>query len=147
MIEASRFRRIFIDQKFSPFPEAESKEKHGLWDPMPELTITSRYVHSRVDSNTFFMGNPMPGSTLTLCQSRLYPPVRDLFSLCLIYTVTVLPVSSSMEILLIDSHSSFFYKTPFCASFCLIIACKFLSFVSRNRFSPLFLCLCSLVCG
>ena len=24
------------------------------------------------------MGNPMPESTLILCQSRLYPPVRDL---------------------------------------------------------------------
>jgi hypothetical protein len=60
-----------------PFPptttEAESKEKHGVWDPMPELTITSPYA--RVDSNTFTMGNPMPESTLTLCQSRL--PVRD----------------------------------------------------------------------
>ncbi len=33
-------------------------------------------VHSRVDSNTFTMGNPMPQSTLALCQSRLYPPVR-----------------------------------------------------------------------
>ncbi len=44
---------------------------------MPELTITSPYVHSRVDSNTFTMGNPMPEPTLTLCQSQLYPPVRD----------------------------------------------------------------------
>ncbi len=44
---------------------------------MPELTITSPFVHSRVDSNTFTMGNPMPGSTLTLCQSQLYPPDRD----------------------------------------------------------------------
>jgi hypothetical protein len=52
--------------------EAEFKEKRGLWDPMPELTITSPYVHSRVDSNTFTMGNAMPESTLTLCQSRLY---------------------------------------------------------------------------
>jgi hypothetical protein len=61
-------------------PEAESKEKHGVWDPMPELTITSPYVHSRVDYNAFTMdiGNPMPESTLTLCQSRLYPLVRDL---------------------------------------------------------------------
>ncbi len=43
---------------------------------MPELTtyniyytyilhITSTYVNSRVDSNTFTMGNPMPESTLT----------------------------------------------------------------------------------
>ncbi len=29
-------------------------------------------------STTFTMGNTMPESTLTLCQSRLYPPVRDL---------------------------------------------------------------------
>ncbi len=40
--------------------EAESKEKQGVWDPMPELTIISPYVNSRVDSNTFNMGNPMP---------------------------------------------------------------------------------------
>ncbi len=46
---------------------------------MPELArITSPYVHFRVDSNTFIMGNPMPESILTLCQGRLYPPVRDL---------------------------------------------------------------------
>ena len=64
----------------SPFKrnEAESKEKLAVWDRMLELTITSPYVH-RVDSNTFtcVMGNPMPESTLTLRQSRLYPPVRD----------------------------------------------------------------------
>jgi hypothetical protein len=49
--------------------KAESKEKHGAWSPTPELTITSPYVHSRVDSSTFPMGNPIPESTLTLCQS------------------------------------------------------------------------------
>ncbi len=53
---------------------------------MPELTITSPYVHSSADSkNTFTMGlgNPMSESTLTLCQSRLYPKVRDfVFGLC-----------------------------------------------------------------
>ncbi len=59
-----------------PRTEAESTEKHGVEDPMPELTITLPYVHSRVDSNTFTMGigqpyagvdlNPMPDSTLTL---------------------------------------------------------------------------------
>ena len=47
--------------------EAVSKEKHGEWDPMPEFSITSPYVHSKVDSNTFTMGNPMPKSI----------PVRD----------------------------------------------------------------------
>ncbi len=45
--------------------EAESKEKHGVWDPMPELTTSSPYV----DSNTYTC-NPMPDSTLTLGQSR-----------------------------------------------------------------------------
>jgi hypothetical protein len=45
---------------------AESKEKHGVWDPIPELAIiTSPYVHSRVDSSTLTMGNPMTESTLT----------------------------------------------------------------------------------
>ncbi len=57
-------------------PEAESKEKHGVWDPLPELTITSPFVDSRADSNTYTMGKPMPESTLTPCQSRLCPQVR-----------------------------------------------------------------------
>jgi hypothetical protein len=70
---------LFINWQFGTQlrTEAESKEKHGVWDPIPELTLTSSYVHSRVDSNTFTVGNPMPESTLTLCHSRLYPPVRD----------------------------------------------------------------------
>ncbi len=52
--------------------EVESKEKHGVWGPMPESTITSPYVHTLVDFNTFTMGNPMPESTLTL-ESTLSP--------------------------------------------------------------------------
>jgi hypothetical protein len=48
--------------------EAESKDKHDVWDPMMELTISSPYVNSRVDSNTFTMGNPMPESTLSPSQ-------------------------------------------------------------------------------
>ncbi len=52
--------------------------------------ITSPYVHSRVDSNTFTMGNPMPESTLTLCQSRLYPSVRDFgFGLCSLLCIAI----------------------------------------------------------
>ncbi len=41
--------------------EAESKENmvYGTL-PMPELTIASHYVHSRVDSNTFTMGIGQP---------------------------------------------------------------------------------------
>ncbi len=113
----SRMRKKIQIKNFPPLPTvllnnrcihtlaiwAESKEKHGVWDPatgplpriwgallvskdrrqlfvtswwdpMPELTITitSLYVHSRVYSKTFTMGNPTPESTLTLCQSRLY---------------------------------------------------------------------------
>ncbi len=33
---------------------------------------------AKVDYNKFTMGNPIPESTLTLCQSRLYSTVRDL---------------------------------------------------------------------
>jgi hypothetical protein len=39
--------------------------------PMSELTTTSPYVHSRVDSNTLTMGNPMPELTVQ------YSPCRD----------------------------------------------------------------------
>ncbi len=63
------------------------------WDPMPVSTITSPYVHSRVDSNTFTMGNAMPQSTLTQCYSQFYPPVRDL-NMDLVYGFfTVLEIS------------------------------------------------------
>ncbi len=49
------------------------KENHGCMGPCAgvDYNLTSPYVHSRVDSNSFTMGNPMPESTLTLCQSRL----------------------------------------------------------------------------
>ncbi len=46
--------------------EAESKEKHGEWDPMPELTIASPYVLSRVDSNTLTMGIGQPYARVDL---------------------------------------------------------------------------------
>ncbi len=59
-----------IEGESTILSETESKEKHGVWDSMPELTMTSPYVPSGVGSYTFTMGNPMPGSTLTLCQSR-----------------------------------------------------------------------------
>ncbi len=52
-------------------------EKHGVWDPMTELPITSFYVDSRLQRRLQHMnhGKPMPESTLALCHSRLYPPV------------------------------------------------------------------------
>jgi hypothetical protein len=44
--------------------EAESKEKYGVWDPMPELTITPHFV----DPNTCTIRNPKPESTLSPSQ-------------------------------------------------------------------------------
>jgi hypothetical protein len=57
--------------------EAESKDNmvYGTLR-RTELTITSPCVFSRVYSNTFTMVNPMPESTLTLWQRRLYTPDR-----------------------------------------------------------------------
>ncbi len=68
---------------FVDLTEAESKEKHACcMGPYAGATITSPDVHSRVDSNTFTTGIP-PESNLNLCQSRLYPLVRDFgFGLC-----------------------------------------------------------------
>jgi len=68
-----------------PRPNPKKNMVYGTWDPMPAFTITSPYVHSRVDSNAVTMRqhyarvdlNPMPESTLTLCQSRPYLPVKD----------------------------------------------------------------------
>ncbi len=48
--------------------ETESKETHGVWDPIPELTKTSPYVHFRVDTSTSTMCNPMPELTLSSSQ-------------------------------------------------------------------------------
>ncbi len=58
------------------FPESWGRIQRKTWCMGPELTITSPYVHSRVDSITFTTGNQMPESTWTLCQSRLYPQSR-----------------------------------------------------------------------
>jgi hypothetical protein len=49
---------------------------------MPVLTITSPYVHARVNSNTFTMGNPMqsrpmPESTLSPSQGLWIWPLES----------------------------------------------------------------------
>jgi hypothetical protein len=48
---------------FEHYGRIQRKKKNGVWDPMPELT--SPYVHSIVDFNTFtmHMGNPMLKAT------------------------------------------------------------------------------------
>ncbi len=51
-----------------PHSEAESKEKHGVCDPMPELTINLTLYHSRPESTS----THLPWATL--CQSQPYPP-------------------------------------------------------------------------
>jgi hypothetical protein len=88
--------------------EAESKEKYSVWDPMPELSIISPYVDARVDSDTFNMGNPMPESTLTLCQSRLHPPVRGL-GLWAPYTKHAIYCSNRKKILKIRIYKDLCY--------------------------------------
>ena len=59
-----------INTKSKIYTEAKSKEKHGVWDPMPELTITSPYVYFRLQHIYYGQPyaivelNPMPESTL-----------------------------------------------------------------------------------
>ncbi len=61
------------------------------------------------------MGNPMPESTLTLCQSRLHPAVRDLgFGLCIKPGLEI-SLSLSLEINHVASNT-FLTKTDFHAS-------------------------------
>jgi hypothetical protein len=51
--------------------EAKSKEKNGVWNLRP-MTMTSAYDQLGSRIHTFTMGgNPLPESTLTLCQSKL----------------------------------------------------------------------------
>ncbi len=68
------------------------------------MTITSTYVDSRVDSNT---GNPcMTESILTLCKSRLYPPVRDfrIWPLYCVFSESDVRVSYLNKALCDDAH-------------------------------------------
>jgi hypothetical protein len=68
----------------------EPKEKHGVWDPMPELAATSPYVHSRVDSQNIYHGqpyatvemNPMPVSTLSPSQGLWIWPLGPFQDRC-----------------------------------------------------------------
>jgi hypothetical protein len=60
---------------------AESKEKHGVWDPVLNLTITSLYVDSRVLQHMYHVQtyarvdvNLMTESTLSPSQGlRIWP--------------------------------------------------------------------------
>ncbi len=68
LLQQKKINVVFV-RKVEPCgePEAESKEKHGVWDPMPVLTITtSPYVHCRVQST---LPTHLPWAWVTLCQS------------------------------------------------------------------------------
>ncbi len=92
-LKSSGLRRFFSTQEYFYLSSYVLYNKYnsqiviikGIWiqretwcmGPNAGVDLTSPYVVSRVDTNTFTMGNPLPESTLTLCQSRLYRPVRD----------------------------------------------------------------------
>ncbi len=69
-ISKSKPKKFSFLCTFHVITEANPKGKHCVWDPTPELTISSPFVHSNVDSNTSTMGNPKPEWTFTLCQSQ-----------------------------------------------------------------------------
>ncbi len=48
--------------------------RRNSWCMGPYLSL---FICITPESNTFTISNSLPESTLTLCQSRLYPPVRD----------------------------------------------------------------------
>ncbi len=54
--------------------EAESKEKRGVWDSMPELTITSPYV----DSKQMYHGQPYARVDFILLQSGTWDLASEL---------------------------------------------------------------------
>ncbi len=54
------------------------KKNLGYMGPHAGVDYTSPYGPIPESTpNTFTMGNPIPELTLTICQSRLYPPVKD----------------------------------------------------------------------
>ncbi len=64
---------VFKNTGIEPI-EAKPKGKHSVWDSMPELTITTPYVQSRVDSNTFTI---VQHST-----APSYPSIENSFNGC-----------------------------------------------------------------
>jgi hypothetical protein len=58
--------------------EAEFKDKHGVWDPIPWLSTLFR-LQDRLQHIYHGIGQPYAKVDLNpTCQGRLYPPVRDL---------------------------------------------------------------------
>ncbi len=58
--------------------EAESKEKHGVWDPMPELTIPSTLCPLQSRFQHIYHGQPYARVDLnSYARVDFIPPVRD----------------------------------------------------------------------
>jgi hypothetical protein len=75
IIQIMRESRVFLELCGVVWrTEAESKEKHRVWDPYAGVDYDLHLCRLQ----HIYHGQPIPESTLTLCQSRLYPPVRDL---------------------------------------------------------------------
>jgi hypothetical protein len=65
---------------FWEMSEAESKEKHDVWDSyaVVDYNLTLSLPQSQLHHIYHRQPYAMHESTLTLCQSRLYPPVKGL---------------------------------------------------------------------
>jgi hypothetical protein len=60
-LKKSRFR-VFDAKGVYTILRPNQKKKHGVWDPIPELTITTPYV----DSKTFTLGSEQPYARVDL---------------------------------------------------------------------------------
>ncbi len=86
-------KKFSINKFFFTIRERYNKHRGGIqrktWC-MPELIIP--HLTSTPESTPTHLpwGNPIPESTLTLCQSRLYPPVSDFgFGLSTVWIKTI----------------------------------------------------------
>jgi hypothetical protein len=81
--------------KARPDPEAESKEKHGAWDPMLELT----YNLTLCPLQHIYHGQPYARVDLNLMSEQTLSPVRNCgFSLSALAPMRTTPVNESAEL-------------------------------------------------
>ncbi len=105
---SARTTRHNPDPTFCSRARGRIQKKTLCMGPYAGVDYNLTYVHSRVDSNTFTKGNPMPELTLTLCQSRLYPPVRDFgFGLCFLLCIAIYRLNVTCQKIL-SSHCRHF---------------------------------------
>ncbi len=83
--------------KFCSFQQPIPKKNMCMGPYTAELTVTSLYVHSRVDSNTFTVGNPSPESTFTLCQRLWIQPQGCIFPFLLLLIHFIFPTRNCIR--------------------------------------------------